>query len=119
MMQPPAARRPAAGSAAALTLTLTRRGHFALFWQRSSRSSGMDSRPKEPLDQAEPEAVLLAKLAGVTGLEPATSAVTGQRSEPVELHPRPRCAENSNPKRPSCFKSPRAGTEWALKDLNL
>jgi hypothetical protein len=29
------------------------------------------------------------KLAGVTGLEPATSAVTGQRSEPVELHPRP------------------------------
>ncbi len=28
------------------------------------------------------------KLAGVTGLEPATSAVTGQRSEPIELHPR-------------------------------
>jgi hypothetical protein len=27
-------------------------------------------------------------MAGVTGLEPATSAVTGQRSEPVELHPR-------------------------------
>ena len=29
------------------------------------------------------------QLAGVTGLEPATSAVTGQRSEPVELHPQP------------------------------
>ena len=28
------------------------------------------------------------QLAGVTGLEPATSAVTGQRSEPIELHPR-------------------------------
>ena len=30
------------------------------------------------------------KLAGATGLEPATSAVTGQRSEPVELRPRAR-----------------------------
>ena len=30
------------------------------------------------------------ELAGVTGLEPATSAVTGQRSEPIELHPRVR-----------------------------
>ena len=28
------------------------------------------------------------KLAGATGLEPATSAVTGQRSKPVELRPR-------------------------------
>lgn len=28
------------------------------------------------------------ELAGVTGLEPATSAVTGRRSKPVELHPR-------------------------------
>ena len=27
-------------------------------------------------------------MAGVTGLEPATSAVTGQRSNPIELHPR-------------------------------
>ena len=27
-------------------------------------------------------------MAGVTGLEPATSAVTGQRSKPIELHPR-------------------------------
>jgi integrase len=26
-------------------------------------------------------------MAGVTGLEPATSAVTGQRSKPIELHP--------------------------------
>ena len=32
--------------------------------------------------------IRLWKLAGVTGLEPATSAVTGQRSEPIELHPR-------------------------------
>ena len=38
------------------------------------------------------------ELAGVTGLEPATSAVTGQRSEPVELHPHPRCV-NSRPRR--------------------
>jgi hypothetical protein len=27
------------------------------------------------------------KMAGATGLEPATSAVTGQRSEPIELRP--------------------------------
>ncbi len=27
-------------------------------------------------------------MAGVTGLEPATSGVTGQRSKPTELHPR-------------------------------
>ena len=33
------------------------------------------------------------ELAGVTGLEPATSAVTGQRSEPIELHPRPATRE--------------------------
>ena len=38
------------------------------------------------------------KLAGVTGLEPATSAVTGQRSEPIELHPRPPGAEIRIPK---------------------
>ncbi len=29
-----------------------------------------------------------AEMAGVTGLEPATSGVTGQRSKPAELHPR-------------------------------
>ena len=34
----------------------------------------------------------------MTGLEPATSAVTGQRSEPVELHPRPPRAETRIPK---------------------
>ena len=28
------------------------------------------------------------KMAGATGLEPATSAVTGQRSKPIELRPR-------------------------------
>ena len=27
------------------------------------------------------------RLAGATGLEPATSAVTGQRSKPIELRP--------------------------------
>jgi hypothetical protein len=27
-------------------------------------------------------------MAGATGLEPATSAVTGQRSKPIELRPR-------------------------------
>ncbi len=27
-------------------------------------------------------------MAGVAGLEPVTSAVTGQRSKPIELHPR-------------------------------
>ena len=70
------------------------------------------------------------KLAGVTGLEPATSAVTGQRSEPIELHPQPlaaeiRRSETRNPKqpcfstRPSSFEFPCASREWALKDLNL
>jgi len=52
-----------------------------------------------------------AELAGVTGLEPATSAVTGQRSEPVELHPHPRCVHSPprrrkpahNHRRISCF----------------
>ena len=28
------------------------------------------------------------KMAGATGLEPATSGVTGRRSKPTELHPR-------------------------------
>ena len=37
-------------------------------------------------------------MAGVPGLEPATSAVTGQRSEPIELHPRPSTAETLNRK---------------------
>ncbi len=41
-----------------------------------------------------PRGVCEGKLAGVTGLEPATSAVTGQRSEPVELHPHPRCVDS-------------------------
>ena len=71
-----------------------------------------------------------SKLAGVTGLEPATSAVTGQRSEPVELHPQPVMREirNQNPEVRNRFVSnfdtrnsyfPVPGGEWALKDLNL
>ena len=69
--------------------------------------------------------VAYMKLAGVTGLEPATSAVTGQRSEPVELHPRARCAEirmsksETNLFRHSRFDFPCVSREWALKDLNL
>ena len=43
-------------------------------------------------------------MAGVTGLEPATSAVTGQRSKPIELHPR--AMRERSP-------------WWALKDSNL
>ena len=46
----------------------------------------------------------MKELAGVTGLEPATSAVTGQRSEPIELHPQIGEVRMS---------------WWALKDLNL
>ncbi len=32
-------------------------------------------------------------MAGAAGLEPVTSAVTGQRSKPVELRPRKNCGE--------------------------
>ncbi len=42
------------------------------------------------------------KLAGTTGLEPATSGLTGQRSNRTELRPRKLVLE-----------------WWAVKDLNL
>jgi hypothetical protein len=42
---------------------------------------------KESTTRRESAAWTQKSLAGVTGLEPATSAVTGQRSEPIELHP--------------------------------
>lgn len=32
-------------------------------------------------------------MAGTTGLEPATSAVTGRRSKPIELCPRKKCGQ--------------------------
>lgn len=35
-----------------------------------------------------PSRTRLKQVAGTTGIEPATSAVTGQRSKPVELRPR-------------------------------
>ena len=49
------------------------------------RNRGRNKGPQAAKLQLVPN---VEKLAGVTGLEPATSAVTGQRSEPIELHPR-------------------------------
>ena len=49
------------------------------------RNRGRNKDPQAAKLQLVPN---VEKLAGVTGLEPATSAVTGQRSEPIELHPR-------------------------------
>jgi hypothetical protein len=71
-----------------------------------------------------------SKLAGVTGLEPATSAVTGQRSEPIELHPRVWTAgkftwtmTRHQPPLvhglPAKARRQPSGGWWALKDLNL
>ena len=47
------------------------------------------------------------QLAGATGLEPATSAVTGQRSKPIELRPHTNCIRFVGQ------------AWWALKDSNL
>ena len=42
-------------------------------------------------------------MAGATGLEPATSCVTGRRSNQTELHPRIWWAvRGSNPRHPRC-----------------
>ena len=49
----------------------------------------------------------IMKMAGATGLEPATSAVTGQRSKPIELRPHTNCISFVGQ------------AWWALKDSNL
>ena len=44
----------------------------------------------------------LSMVAGVTGLEPATSGVTGRRSEPTELHPRKQPTATASCRARSC-----------------
>lgn len=71
-----------------ITLTLAQQGGKAPF---RAIATGVQSRTpaqKSRRINRKQRKIRLQKLAGVTGLEPATSAVTGQRSEPIELHPR-------------------------------
>ena len=44
---------------------------------------------------------LLESMAGTTGLEPATSAVTGQRSNQTELRPQLECIPSNVPRKTS------------------
>ena len=59
---------------------------FCVVAGRDDKSHSAD-RPVVP-SRWHLESVKAGEMAGVTGLEPATSGVTGQRSNRTELHPR-------------------------------
>ena len=74
---------------------------------KSETSETLDNRGQiQPLTISDKNGQRSA-LAGATGLEPATSAVTGQRSKPIELRPHTNCTMLDQP------------AWWALKDSNL
>ena len=75
-------------SSKTVTFTLLTCHRLSLDWRQSNHGKTLKPARIDRIRHRLTPNVPKGKLAGVTGLEPATSAVTGQRSEPIELHPR-------------------------------
>jgi hypothetical protein len=95
-----------------LEMSLEQRQRFQVVLFPKGIELGLDGEVRTAVTSSvfkllKPENEDETRLAGVTGLEPATSAVTGQRSKPIELLPR------------VALRGAWLAGWWALKDSNL